>query len=99
MIVHSRDVLEDPTPTAKEAANDGAYAPVTGISRADKEQAAQMEQQVAHKVASDYSHIIWAYGILWTLFALYGIFLWRKSAALKADMQDLRRALHERGGG
>lgn len=78
---------------------DDGYAPVAGRSREDKETLSALEEQAAAKTASDYQHIIWAYGVLWALFAAYGLFLWRRSARLRADMSALQRALGERAGG
>lgn len=69
------------------------YAPVAGRSLKEVEQVRMLESVAAQKVARDYQHIIWAYGILWALFAGYGIFLWRRSARLRADMDALRREL------
>jgi len=69
------------------------YEPVTGRSLAEVEQVRMLESVAAQKVARDYEHVIWAYGILWALFACYGIFLWRRSARLRADMNALRREL------
>ena len=74
------------------------YAPVAGRSLAEVEQVRQLESIAAQKAARDYQHIIWAYGILWALFAAYGIFLWRRSARFRADMSDLRRELGGREG-
>ena len=84
---------QNPNPPA-----DG-YAPVAGRSREDKELLSALEEQAAAKTASDYEHIVWAYGVLWALFAAYGLFLWRRSARLRADMDDLRRAIEGRAGG
>ena len=78
---------------------DADYAPVVGRSLEDVEKLRSLEEQAAAKTASDYQHIIWAYGILWALFAAYGLFLWRRSARLRADMDALRRAVDERAGG
>ncbi len=69
------------------------YAPVAGRSLKEVEQVRMLESVAAQKVARDYQHVIWAYGILWALFAGYGIFLWRRSARLRADMDALRREL------
>lgn len=79
--------------------SDADYAPVVGRSLEDVEKLRSLEEQAAAKTASDYQHIIWAYGILWALFAAYGLFLWRRSARLRADMAALRRAVDERAGG
>lgn len=92
--------LTPPKPEdAKSAAAPDAkagYAPVAGLTVKDKEHKAMLEEQVAAKVANDYQHIVWAYGVLWSLFAIYGIFLWWRSAKIRLDVEDLRRALHER---
>jgi hypothetical protein len=50
----------------------------------------EYEAEVENKVASDYSHIVWAYGIIWALFAVYGVLLWRRASAQKADLDNLR---------
>lgn len=50
----------------------------------------EYEAEVEKKVASDYSHIVWAYGIIWALFAAYGIFLWRRAVTQQADLDALR---------
>jgi len=78
---------------AQAQADADGYAPMTGRSLAEVEQVRQLESVAAQKVARDYEHVIWAYGILWALFAGYGIFLWRRSARLRADMDGLRREL------
>lgn len=72
------------------------YGPAVGRSLADKEKVRQLEQIAAEKTANDYIHIVWAYGVLWALFAAYGLFLWRRSARLRADMNDLRAVLDRR---
>jgi hypothetical protein len=82
-------------PTATSTA-DPAYGPAVGRSLADKEKLNQLEGIAADKAARDYQHIILAYGVLWALFAGYGIFLWRRSARLRADMDELRRTLDRR---
>ena len=72
--------------------NDG-YAPVAGRTLAEVEKVRQLESIAAQKTARDYQHIVWAYGVLWALFAAYGVFLWRRSARLRADVDALRRQL------
>jgi hypothetical protein len=89
----------DKAPPPSPQAADADYAPVVGRSLEDVEKLRSLEEQAATKTASDYQHIIWAYGILWALFAAYGLFLWRRSARLRADMDALRRAVNERAGG
>ncbi|MFO7566341.1 MAG: hypothetical protein R6X02_27100 [Enhygromyxa sp.] len=53
----------------------------------------EYEAEVENKVASDYSHIVWAYGIIWALFAIYGVILWRRSVAQRADLEALEAKL------
>ena len=53
----------------------------------------EYEAEVENKVASDYSHIIWAYGIIWALFAIYGAILWRRASAQRADLEALTAKL------
>ena len=84
------------TATATPPASGPEYGPAVGRSLADKEKVRQLEQIAADKTASDYVHIVWAYGVLWALFAAYGLFLWRRSARLRADMNDLRAVLDRR---
>jgi hypothetical protein len=50
----------------------------------------EYETEVENKVASDYSHIIWAYGVIWAIFAIYGALLWRRASAQRADLETLR---------
>ncbi|HEY0135492.1 MAG TPA: hypothetical protein VGB85_15515 [Nannocystis sp.] len=99
--------MQAPTPTLTpqtqpttqapgQPAADPAYGPAVGLSLKEKEQVRQLEGIAAEKTARDYQHIVLAYGVLWALFAGYGIFLWRRSARLRADMDDLRRTLDRR---
>lgn len=90
-----RSGSEQSAAPAPAKAEDG-YAPVVGRSREETETLRQLEGQAAEKTARDYQHIVWAYGVLWALFAAYGVFLWRRSARLRADMENLRRALEGR---
>ncbi len=90
------EAAEAANPAKTEGAVDSVadeYEPVSGRSLAEVEQVRMLESVAAQKVARDYEHVIWAYGILWALFACYGIFLWRRSARLRADMNALRREL------
>ena len=57
----------------------------------------EYEAQVENKVASDYSHIVWAYGVIWALFAIYGVILWRRTLAQRADLDSLAAKLANRG--
>lgn len=47
------------------------------------------EAEVEAKVASDYQHIVWAYGVIWVLFVGYAMLLWRRASAQKADLARL----------
>ncbi|GEM_PF-2109981 len=51
----------------------------------------EYEAEVESKVASDYSHIVWAYGIIWALFATYGVILWRRGSTQARDLEALRQ--------
>lgn len=82
------------TPDAKQ---DDGYVPVAGLGRKDVEHMRECEALVSAKTASDYEHVVWAYGILWALFAAYGIFLWRRSALLRQDLEDVRRQVGRSG--
>lgn len=84
------------TAVAAAPAPDPAYGPAVGRSLADKEKLRELEGAAAAKTARDYQHVVLAYGVLWALFAGYGIFLWRRSARLRADMSDLRRRLDQK---
>lgn len=77
------------------AAPSDDYEPVTGLDRATKSCVRACEAEAAAKTASDYQHIIWSYGILWALFAGYGVFLWLRSNRQRIEMQDLERRLRE----
>jgi len=93
------EVTPPPPPAVAAApapAQDPAYGPATGRSLADKEKLRELEGVASAKSARDYQHVILAYGVLWALFAGYGIFLWRRSARLRADMTDLRRRLDQK---
>jgi len=65
------------------------YEAVDGLARADIECQRAHEAIAAKKTASDYQHIVWAYGVLWSLFAIYGVMLWRRGQRLGADVQAL----------
>jgi hypothetical protein len=49
------------------------------------------ESEVEAKVASDYQHIVWAYGVIWVLFVGYGMLLWRRASAQRADIERLHQ--------
>lgn len=79
--------------TKFEAVEDGQYVAVEGLDQKSVELARVIEARAAAKTASDYQHIVWAYGLIWTLFALYGLYLWRRASQLRADLAELSRRL------
>jgi hypothetical protein len=76
-----------------EAPQDDEYEAALGLDRASIECVRAYESVAAKKTASDYAHIVWAYGVLWSLFAVYGVMLWRRSQRLRGDVQALRARL------
>ena len=62
---------------------------VSGLDPATVKLKRVYEAQVEAKVASDYQHIVWAYGIIWALFAAYGWVLWRRARAQLRDSMAL----------
>ncbi|MCH9680144.1 MAG: hypothetical protein K0V04_01820 [Deltaproteobacteria bacterium] len=77
------------------AANDDEYVAVEGLDTRSIECEAIFEAKAARKTASDYEHIVWAYGVLWSLFAIYGVMLWRRSQRLRADVDRLRTRIDQ----
>lgn len=73
------------------------YEPVTNLNRETIECQRACEAVAAQKTASDYDHIVWAYGVIWALFCAYGVFLWRRGQRLAADVRSLERRLDGRG--
>ncbi len=69
---------------------DDEYEAVQGLDRASIECQRACEAVAARKTASDYEHIVWAYGVLWSLMAIYGVMLWRRGQRLRADVATLR---------
>jgi len=82
-----------PEGTAAEAAPDDEYEAVEGLDRAAIECQRSFEAVAAKKTASDYQHIVWAYGVLWSIFAVYGVMLWRRGQRLRGDVDSLRARL------
>ena len=80
-------------------------APADEIEKIDEYEAAEefspevarckqiVEPGVSQKVAADYAAVVWAYGIIWSLFALYGLFLWMRSRSIQRDIIELRRQI------
>lgn len=77
-------------------AGDDQYEPVTGRDQATVQCVRACEAEAAAKTASDYAHVVWAYGVIWSLFAIYGVMLWRRGQAQRNDLDELRRRI-ERG--
>ncbi len=75
---------------AADAGGGDEYEAVEGLDRAAIECQRSFEAVAARKTASDYAHIVWAYGVLWSLFAIYGVMLWRRGQRLRNDVQTLR---------
>lgn len=67
------------------------YEPVTGKDQQTVQCVRACEAEAAAKTASDYSHIVWAYGVIWALFAGYGVMLWMRAVAQRQDIAELRR--------
>jgi hypothetical protein len=87
------DPIEDDTTADGDTgeAEAGATQKVEGRDPKTVRLKREYEAEVENKVASDYSHIVWAYGVIWALFAIYGVLLWRRSAAQRADLEALRQ--------
>jgi hypothetical protein len=78
------------------APQEADYEPVRGLDEKSVETARLIEARASAKTASDYQHIIWAYGVAWSLFAAYGIYLWRRATRLRADVDELAGKLASR---
>ena len=72
---------------------DTEYESVEGLDAKTVQLKRQYEAQVEHKVASDYEHIVWAYGIIWALFVGYALLLWRRSLRISADVEALSKRI------
>ena len=81
------------SPEGEPEEADSEYEAVEGLSRADIECVRAHEQKAAMKTASDYEHIVWAYGVIWSVFAIYGVMLWRRGLRLSADMRSLNERI------
>ena len=78
---------------AKTTAPADGYEKVEGLDAKSVELERQIEAKAAAKTASDYQHVVWAYGVIWSLFAIYGILLWRRAARIRDDVARLRKKL------
>lgn len=72
------------------------FETVEGIDPATIRLKREYEAQVERKVMNESTHIIWAYGLLWVIFAGYAIYLTRKSQSLKADVLALQDELRRK---
>ncbi|TPV96768.1 MAG: hypothetical protein B7733_02940 [Myxococcales bacterium FL481] len=73
--------------------DDGDWVPVEGLDRQTVELKRAYEAEVEEKVTKDHAHVVWAYGLIWAIFAAYGLVLWRRSGRLERDLADLRSRL------
>jgi hypothetical protein len=80
-------------PTSAPPPDDDTYEPVTGLDAATIQCVRACEAVAAEKTASDYAHVVWAYGVIWSLFAAYGVLLWRRAQRQKDDLAELQRRL------
>jgi hypothetical protein len=76
-------------PETNQPVGDGTTKKVEGRDPATVRLKREYEAEVEAKVASDYQHIVWAYGVIWALFVGYGMLLWRRASAQKADLERL----------
>ncbi len=71
------------------------YEKVEGLDPEHVQCVRACEAEAAAKTASDYEHVVWAYGIIWSLFAVYGVFLWRRMLRQRVEVRGLQRRLDE----
>lgn len=71
------------------------YETVEGLDQETVQCVRACEAEAAAKTASDYAHVVWAYGIIWSLFAIYGLMLWRRATAQRVEVTDLERRLRD----
>jgi hypothetical protein len=86
-------IAEGKMEPAKKAAAEDEYEPVTGLDVETVQCVRACEAEAAAKTASDYEHVVWAYGVIWALFAGYGIFLWLRATSQRQDIAELRRRI------
>lgn len=75
------------------AQSDDEYEAVTGLDQEHVACVRACEAEAAAKTASDYAHVVWAYGIIWSLFAIYGVMLWRRATRQRVEIEDLMTRL------
>lgn len=71
------------------------YEPVSGKDQETVRCVRACEAEASAKTASDYAHVVWAYGVIWALFAIYGLLLWQRATRHKVEIADLERRLRE----
>jgi len=83
-----------PSGDKAEASRPG-YEKVTGLDKETKACVRACEAEASAKTASDYQHVVWAYGVIWTVFAVYGVLLWVRSNRQRTEVADLARRLRD----
>ncbi len=86
-------MLLQPNPRLDAKADDDEYEAVEGLDKQSIECVRAYEEVAAKKTASDYAHVVWAYGVIWALFAGFGVLLWRRAKVQQADLDELRKRL------
>ncbi len=76
---------------APAPAEEEGYEPVEGRDLASVELERALEARAAEKFASDMAHVVWAYGILWTVVTLYVLYLYRRIVRIERDLGALER--------
>lgn len=71
------------------------YEKVENLDREFKGCVRACEAEAAAKTASDYQHVVLAYGVLWALFAIYGVLLWARANRQRTEIEVLERRLRE----
>ncbi len=86
-------LLFAPAPAPAQDAGDDEYEAVEGLDQETQQLMRKYEAKVERKVASDNRHIVAAYGVIWSLFAIYGVFLLVRTARQQRDLADLKKQL------
>lgn len=86
-LVVSSFLLQQPPAKGQD---DGEWVTVQGLDRQTVELKRAYEAEVEEKVTKDHQHVVWAYGLIWSIFAVYGLLLWRRAGRLERDLADLR---------
>jgi hypothetical protein len=84
----------DVPPSENKNSPQNEFEAVEGLDPQTIREKRAFEEEVSRKVASDYVHIVWAYGIIWVLFAAYGVMLWRKNIQVGRDVAALNKRLN-----